>query len=466
MSELPFAFQSYQSRSLPFSAQRLINLYWENGPQAGKTQGILFKRPGQSTFATIGDGPIRGIHTMKGTPFVVSGQEIYTVDSSGTGTLLGTVAGTDLVDMDNNGTQVAIVADNKGYIATTSTVQAITDADFRTPTSVVYQDSYFIWTEADSARFFISAAFDGLAYDALDFATAEYGPDNLVKVFSDHDDLLNFGMDTIEPWFANGSVDFPFSQQPGTAMEVGLLARDTVQKIDNSIFWLGSDRRGGRTVWRAAGYTPQRVSTHALESKWDTISNPENAYAFTFRMEGHAFYVLTFPDVGTYVYDASTGLWSEWQTFGKEDWSAVGFSNAYGKRIIGDRRSNKLYEIDPSFLDDAGDVLRWEATSPPVPSENNELIRHNFIRIDIEPGVGLESGQGSDPQIWLEWSDEDGARFSNKHLLSIGKSGETKKRVYKRRLGLARSRIYRISGSDPVKTAILGGYLDVTGGRW
>ncbi len=196
------------------------------------------------------------------------------------------------------------------------------------------------------------------------------------------------------------------------------------------------------------------------------LANPENAYAFTFRMEGHAFYVFTFPDEGTFVFDASTGRWCEWQTFGFDDWSAIGFSNAYNKRLIGDRRSNKIFEIGIDFLDDAGGTIRWEATSPPIASPNNELTRHNMIRIDIESGVGLESGQGINPQIWLEWSNEDGSRYENKHLLDIGKVGDTKKRVFKRRLGIARSRTYRISGSDPVKIAILGAYIDVQGGRW
>jgi hypothetical protein len=403
---------------------------------------------------------------MKGVPFVVVGEEIYTIDSGGSGTLLGSLPGTDLVDMDDNGTQVAIASEGLGYIATTSSVQVITDSDFRTVSSVVYQDSLFIWTEANSGRFFLSAAFDGLTYDALDFATAEYAPDNVVKVFSDHDDLLLFGKDTIEPWSNIGATDFPFTQNPGTALEVGLLGRDTAQKIDNSLMWFSSDERAGRTVQRLSGYTAVRVSTHALESKWDEIANPENAYAFTFRMEGHAFYVLVFPDEGTFVFDASTGMWCEWQTFGFDDWSVIGFSNAYNKRLVGDRRSNKIYEIGIDFLDDVGNTIRWEATSPPIASPNNELTRHNMIRIDMETGVGLESGQGSNPQMWLEWSNEDGSRYENKHLLDIGKVGDTKKRVFKRRNGIARSRTYRISGSDPVKIAILGAYIDVQGGRW
>ena len=467
MTILPVAFESYQSRSRPFSAQRLINLYWETAPEMGKSQGILYKRPGESLFTTAGDGLIRGAHEMAGEYYVISGEEAFKVNEDGSTTFLGTVPGTDFVDMDDNGTEIAVVAGTDGYILTSSTATKITDGGFRFVSSVIYQDSFFIWTVADTGRFFISPSFAGLGpYDPLDVATAEFAPDNLVKVFSDHDDLLNFGIDTVEPWFNTGATDFPFGQNPGTSMEVGLLARNTVKKLDNTVFWFGSDQRGGRTVWRARGYTPTRVSTHALEAQWDQFLTPEDAYAFTFRMEGHAFYVLTFPGKATFVYDASTNRWCEWQTFGCPDWSAIGFANVYGKRLVCDRRSNKVLSIDVDNLDDSGNIIRWEATSPPVASPDNEWLRHDFLRIDIESGVGLTTGQGSDPQIFLEWADEDGTRFGNKHLLDIGKIGDTQKRVYRRRLGKARNRTYRISGSDPVKIAILGAYLKVQQGRW
>ena len=282
---------------------------------------------------------------MKGVPFVVSGEEIYTLNSDGTSTLLGAIPGTDKVDMDDNGEQVAIAAEGNGYIATLLTVTKITSTSFRNVSSVVYQDSFFIWTETDTGRFFKSSSFDGLAYDSLEFATAEFAPDNLVKVFSDHDDLLLLGKNNIEPWTNAGAQDFPFVAIDGAVMETGLLARDSVEKIDNSFVWLGSSERGGRVVWRASGYTPTRISTHALESKWDEISNPEDAYSFSFEIEGHAFYVLTFEGTGTYVYDASTGLWCEWVIEGQDDFSGIGFSNAFGKRLLGDPRSAIVHSL-------------------------------------------------------------------------------------------------------------------------
>jgi len=469
--ELPIAWNYYESRSKAFSAQRLLNFYTEMGNQGTKSNLVLFQRPALTTFTTVGTGPIRGVHTVKGVPFIVSGVDVFTLASDGTSTNLGTIGGSGRVLMDDNGDEVAIVSNNagtnEGWIATLSALTQITDADFREPSSVTFQDSYFIWTEKDSAILFRSASFDGFSYDALDFATAEYAPDDLVRVFSDKSNLFAMGTGTIEPWNGTGLDGFSFDPIQGSAQEVGLLARDTVAKIDNSFLFFGSDERGGRTVWKLSqGYAPQRISTHPLEKKWDEIADPSEAYAFTFRIEGHAFYVLTFPSGGTWVYDASTNFWTEWQTDGRSDWLPIGFSSAFNKRLTGDSTSNKIYELDLNVLTDDGNNIIVEAVSAPVASERNELLTFNFFRVDLKAGVGLTSGQGSDPQILISWADEDGTNFGAVRTRSMGKIGETRKRVYVRRGGQARSRTYKIRISDPVEKIIIGGYVDVTGGTW
>lgn len=466
MTEYPFSFQSYESRSLPYSAQRLVNLFYETGVPGTKTQGILYNRPGKTLFGEVGTGPIRGIETMKGVPFVVSGLEVYTIASDGTGTLIGTITGTDTVNMSNNGTQVAIVTGTDGYIATTSAVALITDANFPDVSSVTFQDGFFLWTIANTSQFQLSPLNDGTGpYDPLDVATAEVSPDNLVAAFADHDDLFLMGDDTIEPWFNSGNVDTPFVPQGGTVMEVGLTARDTVVKLDNSIFWLGNGgERGGLTVWKAAGYTPVRISTHALEKKWEDVGDVTLSHAFSFRLEGHDFYVLTVIGSGTYVYDASTNFWCEWEET-DDDFNVIGFTDSFFKKIVGSAEDGKLYSLSVDVFADDGEIIIREATSPPLATPNNFRARHNFVRIDIETGVGLTTGQGSDPIISICWSNEDGVKFGTWHDMSVGKIGETKLRAYIRRLGIARSRIYKIRISDPVKTAILGAYVDMTEGK-
>jgi hypothetical protein len=77
------------------------------------------------------------------------------------------------------------------------------------------------------------------------------------------------------------------------------------------------------------------------------------------------------------------------------------------------------------------------------------------------------NGQGAQPEVMLRWSDDGGHRMEQheQHWASMGKIGEYGKRVIWRRLGMTtklRDRVYEISGSDPVKIAIMGAELTAT----
>jgi hypothetical protein len=70
--------------------------------------------------------------------------------------------------------------------------------------------------------------------------------------------------------------------------------------------------------------------------------------------------------------------------------------------------------------------------------------------------------QGADPQVMLRWSDDGGHTWSSEHWASMGKIGQYYKRVIWRRLGMTvklRDRVYEVSGTDPVKIAIMGAEL-------
>lgn len=462
--EIPLTLKSYQSRSIPFSQQRILNAYIEAGSQGTKSQSVIYGTPGTIDFGTVGVGPIYGQEIMDDVLYVVSGSSLYSVSSTGTSTLLGDVGASDTVTMSNNGFQLVVVSGGNGYIydKDTTTFSQITDADFPGADSVTYIDGYFIFNLG--SRLFNSALLDGTSYDALSFANADYGPDTALRVFADHSQLWVFGPNTIEPWYNINGSSFPFAPRQGTVMETGLLSKNTVVKQDRSLFWFGVDKRGGRIMYRSNGYSPVRVSTHPLEQKWDEYSSPEEAVAFSYSQEGHAFVVLVLPGFGCYVYDVTTGEWHERQSYNDNDWRMRNFSNAYNKRIVGDSKSGKLFELDmDTYTEDSGTIIR-EIVTQTIATLDNKFVRHNRIRIDFDAGVGLTSGQGSDPLVRLAWVNDGQRDFINDRLLSIGAIGEYSKRVYYNRLGKARSRIYRVQMSDPVQFHIKGMYLWVTPG--
>jgi hypothetical protein len=66
----------------------------------------------------------------------------------------------------------------------------------------------------------------------------------------------------------------------------------------------------------------------------------------------------------------------------------------------------------------------------------------------------------------LRWSDDGGHTWSNEHWAVLGKIGVYQQRVFWRRLGMTekiRDRVYEVSGSDPIKIAIIDAELLLSG---
>jgi hypothetical protein len=78
----------------------------------------------------------------------------------------------------------------------------------------------------------------------------------------------------------------------------------------------------------------------------------------------------------------------------------------------------------------------------------------------MQVGAGLE-GSKVDPQVRLRWSDDRGASWGNAISSTLGKIGETLTSVQFQRLGMARHRVFELSWSAPVKTALNGAWVQV-----
>ena len=92
--------------------------------------------------------------------------------------------------------------------------------------------------------------------------------------------------------------------------------------------------------------------------------------------------------------------------------------------------------------------------------ENTLLSFYNLV-VDLEPGVGLDTGQGSDPQIMLRVSKDGGHTWGNEMWRDIGKAGVYKRRVKWDFLGIARTWTFEFVVEDPVDISLLGAYADV-----
>lgn len=450
-----------------FDAQRCINLYAIKDEQ-GKETAALYGTPGKALFSTAGLGPVRGEYaSTNGRAFAVSGSILYEIDAAGTATALGSLdSSSGVVTLAENGPQLAICDGTLLYILTYSgnVFQKVTDPDLPSSVGMVaYIDGYFVVNENNSGRFYISALNDGTDWDALDFATAEGSPDNLIGVVNAVGQLWLFGSQTTEIWSNTGDSDFPFRRISGAKMETGIVSPYCAVQIDNSVIWVGKDLFGQGLVYKAQGFSPIRISTTPIEKRIQEANDLENINSYCYQEEGNTFFVLTGGGLETtLVYDLVTQLWHERAYLNVdgdfEQDLAASHMFAFGKHLVGDRKNGKIYEQSLNYYDDGGEPLCRERTYTHL-SDEQKRIRYNTLNIGFETGVGLQTGQGSDPQVALRLS-KDGARtWSDYYTTSFGAVGAYEKQVVFRRLGIAQQMTFQIRITDPVKVAIIGSYL-------
>lgn len=461
MPEIPFIGGAYLGRSTNVNAQVCQNLFPIADKEGGKSVLSLMGTPGLKSFCVPGPSlEVRGMVVLGVYLYATIGQKVYRIDAGGTATAQGgsllTYSGP--VWMTHNGTQIMIVDGQYGYILESATVTRITDADFPTPRGLAYQDGYFIVPVASSAQFYVSASYDGTAWDATDFATAEAYPDNLVAVVSAKRELWLLGANSYEVWYNSGAT-FPFDRIAGANNTIGCGAAASAAEREGVVCWLDNNRY----VRASSGYDAQKISTSQVDYQIGTYSTVSDAVGFLYSQEGATFYILNFPTAGkTWAYDFSTGLWHT-RASGANDGRHR--ANCYalfdGKHCVGDFSNGTIYTYDFSTFTDNGDTIRRVRAAQTLTNDRKNVFHHS-LEVEFEAGVGLEDG--SDPQAALQWSDDGGHTWSNERWTSIGKVGEYRNRAVWRRLGCSRERVYKVTVADPVKVVMVGAHLNASPG--
>lgn len=456
MKPIPVFGSGIKSRSANANTQERVNIYLEQSDDKSST--VAYGTPGLTLFANLGDSPIRGMHVVGELLYVVYRSVFYSINNAGVATVRGTLlTGSGHVSMDDNGLEIMIVDGPNGYIYTiaTTTLAEITDGDFPGGNTVTFLDSFFLVNKPSSAQFHKSASYNGAAWDALEFATAESGPDNLVAVKSTQSRAVLFGERSIEHWAHTGALDFPFSRISGATSDWGLAARQSVASFNSSLIFLAKSRHGEVQVCWLNGYTLERVSTHDLENLINNYSGVSDATGLSFIYNGHQFYQLNFTSVGkSWLYDGASGLWSELKTDAGRHLSdkSVTFIDSIKTASYTD---GKIFTVNGNDFTDDGIPIRSSFTTKH--SFNNlERASISELQVDCETGNGVNI----EPRIMMQVSKDGGHTWSNERFGNLGVIGDYKARARFTRLGQAEDWVFRFSITDPVKRVILGVWIN------
>lgn len=435
----------------------LINCYAEQQGDDAKAPMAVVPCPGMLLFASIDAGPGRGSIYLDdlNCAYIVNPTSVRKVTFDGTTatvTRIGTIPGTDVVQMSRNQAdpvQISIHTERGEFYIENDVVKRVTDDDLPDAISQDHAGGYTVYG-IDDRRFFLSAlnACDDISSN--DYATAEQSADPLVRVKADGGDLFLFKHKTVEPWRNTGNADFPFEPMPAVIRK-GLAAANAVAELDNTLAWPTNDN----LVVRLNGSQAQRISDHGIERKIEGDTSRSSILGFSHSFEGHSFYTLTGSDWSR-SYDAATKVWHSRESY-RGKWRARFPFSAWGKTIVQDELTGNLYTLDKNTHAEGSDPLVWGMDTPVVHAFPNGGVI-DAVHIDINTGVGLlpSTAQGYSPKLMFSWSTDGGATFKGNRELSLGAWGD-RVRVTTRRLGRfgPKGVIFRLRISDPVVRGIL-----------
>jgi hypothetical protein len=445
------------------TSKLLTNIYCEVRPVGEKSQLVGLGFPGLDLFVDFGATPVRGMLAVEQNDklYAVYRGVLKEINNAGVSVdrgSLGTTSGG--VVMAHNGTQVMIVDGTSGYIFNTLTnvFATITDVNFpANPTSVCFQDGYFIVGFANG-KFYISALYDGLTWAALDFTTANSIPDKLIRIFSDHGELIAF-QDTATSFFGNtGAADFPFDRIQGADAEWGLAARDSVVKYDNSVAFLSKNRMGEVVVGKLTGRQFQKLSTPDLDKIINSYTVTSDAVAFSYLLGSHPMYQINFPTQGvSWSFDGTTSIWSKRKSYMIERHICERGTAYLSKIVLSDYNAGKLYRINPLTLTENGSPIEGEIIGEHWDTELN-YMSIDRIRLDFEVGTGVDTEPAT--QVMMQLSRDGGKTYGAEQWRSAGLLGDYVKIVEWRRQGTMRRLTAKFRITDPIRRVITGVYLN------
>jgi len=413
------------------------------------------------TVATVTSGTLYVGQTIQGAG--ITTQTIITALGTGTGG-----AGTYTV---NNSQTIASIT----MYALNWTVLPSSDGAFSGGETCDIVDNYFVYNRPASQQWGASGVLSPISGNTS-FSSKDGSPDNLVALIVDHREVYLMGEASSEVWTDVGGNPFPFQRIPGTNTQHGIAAKFSVARFGDSFCYVSRNNRGQAQIMQMKGYVPTRISNHAVEN---SITNQyvDNAIAWTYQLEGHEVYVVSFPTLElTWAYDLASGMWHKWLYTNNDGTYTRHRGNCcavfQGLVLVGDYQDGSIYEIDKNNYTDNGQYTRRLRRAPHLVSD---FQRQYFdeLQIQFQPGVGLtgittplnNEVVGADPQAMLRWSNDGGSTWSKEYWTSIGKIGKYKNRAIWRRLGMARDRVFEVVVSDPINAVIISANLKATAGE-
>lgn len=490
MKAIPLFGEGVATHYPVITRQRRLNCFFDVRVDKDKRSLIVRATPGLVATYVFPSSPIRGWRSVANVLYVVAGGTLYSLTTNGTITALGTlnaVSTTGNVVLADNGVQLLVVDGVAGYvytIVTGSYAQAalnnagsfgiITDVNFPNGTnSVCFLDGRLVAVKVGTRQFYCSEQYDATNWTNSSslptYGTKDNASDPLVAVVEMNGLLVLIGQQTTEFWQDVGSYPLPFSRVQGATRSYGIVALYSLAFINESWIFVGQGKTGGGgnsvEIFQLKGMAIQRISVSDVEDIIDDFTVWSDAVAFSYVYCGHQMYQVTFPTGNrSFLYDATMNLWSEVQTsLNLLTRHLANLGTTFNNNIlVSDPNSSVVYTLTQESFTDNGIPIKRQVTSRHIHVDGNDFAVDE-LWLDVQTGVGLQAGQGQNPQIMLRVSKDNGRTFGAEQWAAMGAVGQYMyPRVRWTRQGRGTDFVFEWTMSDPVDFVIVGGSVKIS----
>lgn len=409
--------------------------------------------------------PLRCWQVVDDTLYIVRDEHFLSVAPDGTVTLRGVLLTTGpRAWMDYNQFHLGIADDSYAYLYDLATQEFSRIEVFPAGRGMTFSTGFLlsggVGDGAEATRCYGSGVFDAATWDPLAFGSVESNPDRLLLPMALKDAVIMYGEASIEVWSYNGDGSaFPFAYLPGTAVNYGLAA------IDSVVSFLGSRAALLRTgnqllVGMMQGYdvVPLTAKQPAVTAEWQTYERVDDAIGTSYSFDGFNIYQLTFPTAGkTWAYEGNTGIWVRLET-DAGPFLGVKAIAWQGETVMADA-TGQIYRLDPESVQDGDSYLSTRLVSNRL-SGLSKYATVDSLYLDMEVGTTpVIQGAGYDPSITVSLSSDGGHTYKPGHTVRIGEQGEYLTRPLVRRLGRAKDIVIKVvgggvTGEKPIRHAI------------
>ena len=455
--DYPAVGASYQSPSKPASAQRLVNMY----PEAlsdGLVNVAAHNFPGLNRQLTGNAGEFdRGQHIFKGLSYQVAGSVLYRVSSGYVRTAIGSINGTELVSMADNGTTMVIVTDGFGEYTYDGTTFTATTLGLN-PSNVEYLNAQFFYDD-DDGRVGVSSI-GGTTVPSGNYFTPESSPDALVRTYIFNQFIYLFGESTIEPWQPSVGLP-PVERMNGAIVEnVGLSGKDAISNTESAMYFVSNNG----DAYQLQGFTPKVISTVAISNSWRGYTLTD-AIVQTIDILSLDFVIFSFPTDGkTWGFVEQYNLWFELEHgTAAERWRGNSIIRAYGKIQVADYATGNIYTLDADTFTDNDVTTVRERIFAPLAGEKlgkpRQMFQMSELGLSIETGVG--NATESEPLIAISFSTDGAQSFSNERFKQIGQQGEYIGDVRTNSNQHFRDLTVKLRYTEPTKFSLFTSYIKI-----